>query len=442
MGHIVFGAPGLDRYPLHERLRRSLQQRDHRLTVLPLDAASATFWQQQLGDEAPRLATAPPTADQLELIEQLAPALTARRRHGLASHCRALREWFASQRPDLLLLHQQRGAEATLLQYVAREHGCRVLWTGCGLLPHTMQLDERGLDGDAAASRRAALDYRVVRGEPSLLQACLAQVLARTQPVALGPGQPSPPPWQRRLHDLPAMWRSHGAVAALRSLSAWRHALPPRPRSGPAATAWLPPSPFVAVLLQGADDPRVVHDSGSPPHPATLVQAAMTAAHAVDPELRTVTIAIDDHSRRPRWLPAGVVWLPAAAAADAVAVAAATFTINHPLASVALLAGTPVVHSGRALFGLRGVSVQAAPADWPGALASALHRDHPTLRERFLTWVFGYGHVWCSSTHPDHNGLLGLVQAIEQRLGGPPTGAPLRYRNGPGWPLAADGRRH
>jgi hypothetical protein len=71
-----------------------------------------------------------------------------------------------------------------------------------------------------------------------------------------------------------------------------------------------------------------------------------------------------------------------------------------------------------------------------------VHRDHPTLRARFLTWLFGHGHLWCSPTHPDHNGVLGLVQAIEARLRHRADEAPLRYRRGPGWPLAAPGRSH
>jgi hypothetical protein len=38
--------------------------------------------------------------------------------------------------------------------------------------------------------------------------------------------------------------------------------------------------------------------------------------------------------------------------------------------------------------------------------------------------------------------MLGLVQAIEVRLRHRADEAPLRYRAGPGWPLAAPGRSH
>ena len=67
--------------------------------------------------------------------------------------------------------------------------------------------------------------------------------------------------------------------------------------------------------------------------------------------------------------------------------------------------------------------------------------DGATLRQRFLSWLFGYGHIWCSSTWPDHNGLAGLVQAVGTRLSSRHAmGLRMRYRPGPAWPLAADGR--
>jgi hypothetical protein len=88
-----------------------------------------------------------------------------------------------------------------------------------------------------------------------------------------------------------------------------------------------------------------------------------------------------------------------------------------------------------------GVAQRCSLADLDAALAHALAHDYPTLRERFLSWLFGHGHVWCSTTHPNHNGMLGLVQAIEARLGAPTATAPaLAYRRGPTWPLAAEPR--
>ena len=41
-----------------------------------------------------------------------------------------------------------------VIQFGAREVGCRVLHTGEGLLPHTMQWNGEGMDGDASTCRR------------------------------------------------------------------------------------------------------------------------------------------------------------------------------------------------------------------------------------------------------------------------------------------------
>jgi hypothetical protein len=74
----------------------------------------------------------------------------------------------------------------------------------------------------------------------------------------------------------------------------------------------------------------------------------------------------------------------------------------------------------------------------PAAIASAQTMDRKALRERFLTWTLRYGHVWCSTTAPNHNGMLGLVQAVERRLQSDAKSntRPLAYRPGPTWPLA------
>ena len=443
MGHIAFAGPGVDGFVLHERLQRTLHLREHRTTVLCLDAGEHAFWGAQAqGVQLLRDRTAA-DADDAPLAEFAA--------HDRASHHRTQRwlsrclpaaeRWFRVARPDLLLLHRRREPGQLLLQFVARRHGVRILWSGDGLLPHTLQLDERGLDGDASASNRSALDYRVVRGEPGLLQACLANALAHTAPCALPPHPVVAPDLGRRLRAAATVWRDRGANAAWRSLGAWRHAIPmPIPSDdGRAAGPFRPPEPaFVAVLLQAHDDARVRLDAGLAHDPAVLLAAAHEAVRAVDPQLQVVAVGAEPDLR----LPPRTTAAPAHAAAAAVATAAAVITINHPLAAIALLAGTPVGHIGRALYGLRGVATRCALAELPAALAAALHHDHPTLRQRFLTWLFGYGHLWCSPTHPDHNGILGFVQAIEARLRHAPAEAPLRYRAGPAWPLAAPGRSH
>jgi hypothetical protein len=206
--------------------------------------------------------------------------------------------------------------------------------------------------------------------------------------------------------------------------------------------------PFVAVLLQAANDPRVRLDADGAPRPAALVRSAVAACRAIDPTWQVV--AVLPSGQRPTPLTAlrlagrdaaNVQLAPAAAAPIVAAAAAATITINHRAATVAMLAGTPVVHLGRALFELRGVTTFATARELcdPAArvLGRALGRDRPSLRRRFLTWLLRHGHVWCPAVAPNHNGMLGLVQAIERRLGGPacPDQA-LPYRSGPLWPLA------
>jgi hypothetical protein len=352
--------------------------------------------------------------------------------------------WFEAERPDLLLLHQRRCGPHALLHFVARETGTRVLWTGDGLLPHTLQVDETGLDGDAAAIRRRVGDYRVVQNEPSLLAACLTNALARSSPSALTCREVERPPLAARLGDLMAASRWHGRGGAAQALFGWRRALPTVATA--AAQAFeLPTSPFVTLLLQDADDERVRLDADSPPCHRDLIVAAAGAAAQVDRQLVLVVVVpprgIDHRELIGLESPVRLHFVRPDAAADAACTGLATLTINHALASVALLAGTPVVHTGRALFGLHGVTTQTVTANLGPALVQALAKDHATLRQRFLSWLFGYGHIWCSSTWPDHNGLAGLVQAIGTRLSSRHArGLRVHYRPGPAWPLAADGR--
>jgi hypothetical protein len=440
MGHIVLGAPGIDRFHLHARLAGSLRARGHRCTLVCTDAAARTFWRHQ----DPEVADLPPAPDGGAPVAPLAElarrdaAANERTVARLAALLPRLWHWFTAVRPDLVLLHQDRSADAGLLQFVARAAGCRVLWTGDGLLPHTLQLDEQGLDGDATCCRRSAGEYRVVRGDQELLNACLANALARTTPAALPRRDLKAPPLLARAADVPRVLRQRGLRAAIASMSAWRAARVPDPVDG--GRPWsLPAMPFVAVLLQSACDPRLRLDAGDAPGADALIAAAARAAAALDRALPLVVVAPAGVARLPVRGPHAVV--PAAAAMDAAATAVATITVNHPLAAIALLAGTPVVHTGNALYGVRGVATKAALDTLAPALRDAVDHDHPTLRQRVLTWLFGHGHVWCSGTHPDHNGMLGLVRAVEARLLAPPADVPvLRYRTGPAWPLAVDRR--
>jgi hypothetical protein len=432
MGHVVLGAPPVARYHLHERLLRALRQRGHRVSLLPLAPAEATFWRHQ-GEYLARL----PANGAREAVanwpfDDLAPARRHGRRRRFADRAAALAAWLGAERPDLMVLHQRRDDDAALLHFAARAHGCRTLWFGDGLLPHTLQCDERGLDGDAAAATRRADDFRVVRPDRELLAACLTHALAQAAPFALPRAAIHVPPLAERVHDAMATAQTDGLPAGWASLRAFAAALPPTPTK---AAPWrLPASPFLTVLLQATDDPRVVRDAVQPATATELVAAAAAASRALGCDGRLAVVAAQAPTDR---LVAGHALLPARAAALAAATGLAVATINHPMASVALLAGTPVVHLGRALYGLRGVANAAADVgDLGAALARALAHEHPALRTRALTWLFTHGHVWCSATAPDHNGIVGMVMAIEARLPGAGARQPLRHRRGPPWPLA------
>jgi hypothetical protein len=432
MAHVVFGAPGREHFALHERLRRELTNRGHRVSVLHTDAAAFLPWRRVAATSLLAPGTGSPSASDRELLRAVAEAGGDRSPAGgkhLARWLEASRRWFASAMADVLLLHQQRGPLARLLQFVALEAGCRVVWSGDGLLPHTLQVDDRGLDGDAGALGHAPWHYRVVVAERAFLDACLAHAFAAPPPFA--PGLTAPQLWDDAgpWRTLPTLLRRHGPIDVLRALLAERRDHTPPPAMIPSDLE-MPSGPYLAALLQADRDPRVRLDAAGTSCAALLAAAARTAARA-----RLELVVLAPPGRRPRRLPRGCRLVPVAAAPAVVAAAAATLTINHPLAAVALLAGTPVVHAGRALYGLPGVTTAAPLAEFPAALQRAMHRDQPTLRQRFLTWVFRHGHVWCSAKAPDHNGMLGLVQTLTGRPGSGGEEAPRAYRAGPPWPL-------
>ena len=129
--------------------------------------------------------------------------------------------------------------------------------------------------------------------------------------------------------------------------------------------------------------------------------------------------------------------LPHAAAALAAATAASIVTVNHPAATVCLLVGTPVLHTGSALYELEGVTHRTATRTLLEDHHRALAKPRPALRRRFLTWLLRYGHLWCSTTAPSFNGMLGLVDRIEQQAATSPAPRRGSYRAGPAWPLGA-----
>jgi hypothetical protein len=379
----------------------------------------------------------------LDLIEQTQAPDERRQLLGLAP---AISDWFEREQPDLVIFHNERSIAAACMQFAARVVGSKVLWTGQGLLPHTMQVDERGLDADASCRRWRAKDFSVVAPDKALIDAALTHALAGGEPLALPRAPVQMPPLSRRMADTLNDLVRGRFRAAKTALYGWHAAFAnDRLETMPSPLKGLKP-PFVAVLLQHAKDPRVVLDASSPPDARTLIRHALLAADQIGTGTQVVAVLPDnaiDCQLDAHWLtgkPNNRVRIATPSdAATLTSTAAATITINHPAATVALLAGTPVVHLGRALYELPGVTTIATVEDLPAAIASAQKTDRKALRRRFLTWILRHGHVWCSTTAPNHNGMLGLVQAVERRLQSDEESntRPLTYRPGPTWPLAA-----
>ncbi len=441
MGHIVFAAPDIRRFHLHERLRRELIRRGHRVSILCTERDRATFWQAQASDAAllsPDRRTA--AASDAELTATLEGMGMRERRRAAQRTLGAARRWLERERPDLLLFGGERSPAHAALQFAARTVGCAVLWVGDGLLPHTMQVDARGVDGDASCRRWRPADYRVVTPDEAFLQASLAHALAMAEPTSLPRADIHVPLASRRLLDAGAYALQGRLRRCWRALAGWQQALP-QPTLGAATPLEVSARPpYVAVLLQAARDPRLQFDAGVAPTPEQLLRAARRAADAVGAGLVAV-LPPGRSGRRMRALARrvpGTDVLESRLGPVVAATAAAVVTVNHPLAAVALLAGTPVVNTGRALSDLPGVTTTATRAAVPAAGPAACRRGRPALRRRFLTWQLRYGHLWCSPSSPNHNGVLGLAQAVERSLerGADTPDERPRYRPGPTWPLA------
>lgn len=459
MGHVLAAAPGVERFHLVDRWLRELTARGHRTEVLCVDEADFVFWSAQ-GHASSFVAPetqAAAIADLRARMPLLEFAEIDCRRSNRPARGRPLRRAerrlvrllpgllrrFETDAPDLVLLHQRRTGVHAMVQFVAREFGVRILWTGDGLLPGTMQLDDGGLDGDARASRRSAWDFRSLPSEDGFLRAALSGVVGRNRPPGL----------TRRAVQRPAMLpllraafrgRDEGTGQGFwEGFTCWRRAAPPE--NHPARTIEMPSGPFVAVLLQPRDYERVLLDAPSALSPLQLVSVVREAANLIDPRMPVVAVlprdGIAERDLRPLRGKPGVVLELAHAEIEACLAATAVVTINAPHAAIALLADTPVIHLGRAVYGIPGVAVHSSLPDLAASLQRALQEDQPELRKRCLAWLFRHGHLWCDQDEPDYNGLCGLVMQVERRLErSAPLGTSLEYRAGPAWPLAAEGR--
>ncbi|MCB9879921.1 MAG: hypothetical protein H6835_20205 [Planctomycetes bacterium] len=443
MGHIVFASPPIERFPLLMRLRRELLRRNHRVTLLATDPIGATFWRHQVGEVvAPASAAPDAAAGAHAAIVAARHGLGARQLARLRRQSAGLHRWLTVEPPDLVLFHDRRSPANACLQQAAIDVGARVLWSGDGLLPGTLQIDDVGVDGDASCRRWTAADFRVVTPERALLDACVAHALAAPAPFELPPPEVVVPAMPARLRDFAALLAGGEPRLAIDSLRGWRRAqrVPTaEPElAGPAAPA-AGHGPSFVVLLQRDDDPALRLDADAPPTAEALVRRAAAAVRGIDVGARiaVVTDRPDRAALRRRCADlAGVTFVPFAAARVWLATAAGVVTVNHRLAGLATACGTPVVHLGRGLFDVAGVSTPTTVEALPQGLERALRRDHRALRRRVLTWLLRHGHVWCDADHPNHNGMLGLVQAVERRLAGQVTTRPLPYRAGPTWPLA------
>ena len=423
MGHIVLAAPSISRFQLHHRLRRDLLRRGHRVSILCIDRCRFTFWREQVSDVdliEPGNGEACPPALRDTIAAMVSSRPEQRRQQGRWQQLlpTTLR-WLEREQPDLVLFHAERTLATACMQFAARTAGSRVLWTGDGLLPHTMQIDERGLDGDASSRRWQAEQFAVVTPDDELLQASLGHALALGQPLALPRHVVQVPRLRRRLWDA---WhyalsaRFHAASAALHG---FRAALASEPPDPPPSRLLDLRAPFLALLLQADDDPRVRHDANDAPDTRTLLERTLAAANLLGHDTQVVVALPERIDSRQldvtSLVGAGAKRIRIVSHRDAGAIAAtaaATVTINHPAAAVALLSGTPVVHLGRALWELAGVTNRTNLADLPTSLATALTQEQSELRRSFLTWLLQHGHVWCSATAPNHNGMLGLMQSM------------------------------
>ena len=238
MGHIVFAAPSIARFHLHERVARALRNRGHRVTVLATDPVGFGFYSAQglpTWQVKPGLTRGLSTP--LDSFAEHDCHLAGLSRPTLGQLTRAIRplerslggliRFFEVDTPDLLLLHQERDGMHRLLHFLGREYGCRILWTGDGLVPGTMQSDGEGLDGDASSCRLVPGDYRQVSGDETFLASVLASLLGRSLPPPLSRSRVRSPALHARLAASFSRAGRRHHPGFLGPLRAWREASAP-----------------------------------------------------------------------------------------------------------------------------------------------------------------------------------------------------------------------
>ena len=208
MAHVVFAAPDPADYHLHERLARALEERGMRVTVLTADPREAAFWAAQ---PVPAYCLKPGPADASTATAPIAafahaesrlqspidgahgparrratdrPASAARISRRLSQHLNPTLRFFTTDPAEVVVLHRRRDGLARMLAWAARESGSTCLWTGPGAIPHTLQIDRVGLDGESGSCTFDEVSVRRTVDD-ALLDAALAQAFARTRPLPL-----------------------------------------------------------------------------------------------------------------------------------------------------------------------------------------------------------------------------------------------------------------
>ena len=450
MGHVLLLAPRIRDLALLDALVRVLLRRQARVSVLATDRVTANCLESH-GIAATRLVperrvgpTDPSLDDFVRREARLVgdpsdPRLLRRCHDFLARRTTPLVRVMETALPDLVVSIGGRGGLDRLVHATARLFGCATAHLGPGLLPGTLQRDCDGIDGDREPV--APLQPHL-SGDRALIDDALAAALAGGA-SAWGP-LPRVVFGPTRGDVLRAWLGAHrdGGLAATRArLRAWRDAAAAVGTPGLPPAFHLPQPPFTAVLLQSPDDPRVRLDfDGDPPDAADLVGAARAASACSG--LGEHIVAVLDPAGKARAELRDrddVTIVPAGAAALAAATAAAVVTLNHPRAFVGVLANTPTVCLGRAMFARTGLAHRAGIDRLAETLRMALDARPDLLTYAELTRVLRDEHVWCDRDRPDVNGLGGIATWLEQVLDhAAPAQPPVRYEAGPSWPGADD----
>ncbi len=453
MGNIVFGAPTIRQYHLHGLLAQSLMRRGHRVTVLAEDPVTQRFYDAQ-GLRTRLLPQQTATAElrgmpleaaalrdcRLAGIANPGPGRLERVRARLARFVPGLLRYFCVETPDLVLIHDRRTGLHRLIQYIAKEFGADILHTAPGLLPGTMQWDEDGIDADSSRCRRNAKAYTRRPRDEMFLMAALAAVLGGVGATPTERSRVQVPGLRDRMRAMLSALRRGQLGPAYHAMTAWQRAHAQAEAAARDAEP-LPESPFVAVMLQEGDEASMRVDAVDAPNHEQLVIATQAATFAVDSSIPTAIVPprsglSRDVEQAIRSRPGRFVVCSPDDAMLALTTALAVTTVHHPHSLAAILAGTPVLHTGSALFEHAEVATKTTTDRLRFDLAQAIERPNPPWRESYLTHTLVYDHVWCDAEEPDDNGLGGLVQHIEHRIAASAAESPeVHYRAGPVWPL-------